>query len=73
MRARGDKITLMHTQRIHSLSPKDVHNPWSHDSQPLRPSTTTVMSGYNPLFVLVIVAALMLTSWVFTPKGQNQT
>jgi len=31
------------------------------------------MSGYNPLFVLVIVAALMLTSWVFTPKGQNQT
>ena len=45
----------------------------SHDSQPLRLSTTTNMSGYNVLFVLVIVAALMATSWVFTPKGPNQT
>ncbi|KAF9792199.1 ATPase, V0 complex, subunit E1/e2 [Thelephora terrestris] len=31
------------------------------------------MSGYNVLFVLVVVAALMVTSWVFTPKGPNQT
>ena len=31
------------------------------------------MSGYNVLFVLVIIAALMVTSWVFTPKGPNQT
>ena len=37
------------------------------------PSTTTTMSGYNVLFVLVIIAALMITSWVFTPKGPNQT
>jgi len=48
--------------------------PKSHDSQPLRLSTTTqLMSGYNVLFVLVIVAALMVTSWVFSPKGPNQT
>lgn len=37
------------------------------------PSTTTAMSGYNVLFVLVIIAALMITAWVFTPKGPNQT
>jgi hypothetical protein len=50
-----------------------THAARSHDSQPLRLSTTTNMSGYNVLFVLVIVAALMATSWVFTPKGPNQT
>lgn len=31
------------------------------------------MSGYNVLFVLVIVAALGITSWVLAPKGANQT
>lgn len=81
MRARGDDkllapeiiafTTCTNKTRIDTTMIYPI--PKSHDSQPLRLSTTTTMSGYNVLFVLVIVAALMVTSWVFTPKGPNQT
>jgi len=82
MRAPGDNLPTLSLRCNNTLgtiafttSGRSIHPPStkSHDSQPLRPSTTTNMSGYNVLFVLVIVAALMVTSWVFTPQGPNQT
>jgi len=77
MRAPGDNQPTLRCNNpiAFTTSWRSIHPPSlkSHDSQPLRLSTTTNMSGYSVLFVLVIVAALMVTSWVFTPQGPNQT